>query len=343
MSRLSKYIKHLLSFSAAFVLTYAAVGQNNSGIQIHGRLNLNDSWEPNVYISHIPKFEEMYYMSSAMIIAESQIDSLGYFKMNLDFLPGDENLYRLHAVKKGNNAATLILGGKDENHLFLIAGGSSKVELEGTSSYAPFKNVVFRHSSGNNTLQIISNKVYTSDSVGSESSASKRSLINDRLKSDLLNIADTCSSNLVSLYSLYMNRFESDIESNAKFYMNYLKIRSDQKSPYFTAFANHFHFETSVEKTPKATSDNNYSIPIIIGLLLCVTTFLIVKVKSGKNRKLRKLSLQERKVYGLLLQSQTNQEIADELNIGLSTVKSHVSSIFSKLKIKSRKEIVNSN
>ncbi len=318
-------------------------GQDNSGVEINGRLLLDDSWKPTVYISHIPTFEEMHYMSSAMIIAESKIDSLGYFKFNLDFLPGHENLYRLHAVKKDNNAATLVLGGKDENHLFLAAGGASKIELSGTSSYAPFKNVEFLHSSDNNTLQSLSYMVYLADSVGSESSSSKRSLINSRLKTDLLIVADTCSSNIVSLYALYMNRFESDIEENTDFYKEYLMVRKQESSPYYNAFSKHFHFESATVKSQESASRKNYSIPIITGLLLCAAAFFMLKSNKNQTRKLKKLSLQERKVYELLLQSQTNQQIADELNIGLSTVKSHVSSIFSKLKIKSRKEIVNTN
>ena len=338
-------INNKLLIACLFLSSFGCTlyGQKNNGIQINGKLLLDDSWEPVVYISHIPTFEEMNYMSSAMIIAESKIDSLGYFNMNLDFLPGHENLYRLHAVKKGNNNATLILGGKDENHLFFTADGSSKIFLEGTSFYSPFKKVIFRHSSANSTLQDVSKMVYIADSIGSESSASKRALINERLKTDLLNMADSCSSNLVSLYALYMNRFESDIEENADFYKDYLKRRKMKASPYYDAFANHFHFEATSLKIKEKASNSHYTILIIVGLLLSVGVFLMVKMtKKKKNRKLKKLSLQERKVYDLLLQSQTNQQIADELNIGVSTVKSHVSSIFSKLKIKSRKEIVNS-
>jgi DNA-binding NarL/FixJ family response regulator len=43
------------------------------------------------------------------------------------------------------------------------------------------------------------------------------------------------------------------------------------------------------------------------------------------------------------MNGKSNKEISDELNIGLSTVKSHVNRIYSKLEIKSRKDILNLN
>jgi len=51
------------------------------------------------------------------------------------------------------------------------------------------------------------------------------------------------------------------------------------------------------------------------------------------------LSIQERRVFQLVSEGKSNKEISAELNIGLSTVKSHVHSIYGKLGIKSRKEI----
>jgi len=62
----------------------------------------------------------------------------------------------------------------------------------------------------------------------------------------------------------------------------------------------------------------------------------------GKNNNLIKsLSVQERKIFTLLKDGKSNKEISEEFNIGLSTVKSHVNNIYSKLNIKSRKEGMN--
>lgn len=50
------------------------------------------------------------------------------------------------------------------------------------------------------------------------------------------------------------------------------------------------------------------------------------------------MSVQERKIFELLQHGKSNKEISEDLYIGISSVKSHLNSICSKLKIKSRKE-----
>jgi len=70
--------------------------------------------------------------------------------------------------------------------------------------------------------------------------------------------------------------------------------------------------------------------------------FMFFKTINGKkNQPLNELSVQERKVFSLLREGKTNQEISDECGIAVSTVKSHLNSIYGKLKISSRKEAMN--
>ena len=53
--------------------------------------------------------------------------------------------------------------------------------------------------------------------------------------------------------------------------------------------------------------------------------------------------MQERKVYALLREGYSNKEIAGDLAVSVSTVKTHVNNIFSKLGVTSRKEILDQN
>jgi DNA-binding CsgD family transcriptional regulator len=55
------------------------------------------------------------------------------------------------------------------------------------------------------------------------------------------------------------------------------------------------------------------------------------------------LSVQERKVYALILEGKSNMEISDILIISLSTVKSHVNNVYSKPDVISRKDILTLN
>jgi DNA-binding NarL/FixJ family response regulator len=85
----------------------------------------------------------------------------------------------------------------------------------------------------------------------------------------------------------------------------------------------------------------NWPFIISLGIILTILGYVIGKYNLFKNNRINNLTVQERKVLDLLKEGATNKEISEEFNIGISTVKSHVSSILTKLKVKSRKEIMN--
>ncbi|MCU4177050.1 response regulator transcription factor [Carboxylicivirga sp. N1Y90] len=306
------------------------MGQANGNSVISGKLSIDDSWDSKIYISYIPTYDDMYLMSNEMIVAETYIDSLGYFEFKIDYLPKGENLYRLHLAKKGDTRATLIIGGKDENHLFFILNHPSKVDFTSLSTYPPFKKIIYKNSGVNNAFQQISDMVFISDSIASGSTATKRLLIEKQLQNDLLSIADTSSNFLVGLYAIYKSKFESNYQSNADFYDSYVNKWQNEDNTYLSSF---------VRKFPKRSNSIFIFLIVVFTITIAVIGLFLGRLWLDPNRNIKKLSIQERKVFELLKQGDTNQEIANGLNIGLSTVKSHVSSIYSKLNIKSRKEI----
>ena len=316
----------------SIVSSFTNYGQDQPGAHLAGKLSIDTSWDSNIYLSYIPTFEDMYAMSNEMIIARTGIDSLGHFEFDIDFLPQEERLYRLHLIKKGDTPATLIIGGKDENHLFLILNRFSNVKLKSDLAFPPFKDVDFKNSGENKAIQHITETVYTADSIAAESSASKRLLINNRLENDLLTIADTSDNFLISLYAIYKSNFETNYSSNEEFYNSYSKKWRNLDNAYYEAFSE----QLPIEKTGGST----IFIWVAFVFLFAITGIFIGKLYFKRNNKIDNLSVQERKVYELLQKGATNQEISSHFNISLSTVKSHVSSIYSKLKVKSRKEIL---
>lgn len=78
----------------------------------------------------------------------------------------------------------------------------------------------------------------------------------------------------------------------------------------------------------------------LIDQAMVAPVFEEVRRRQTTEDKLARLSLDEQRVAGLLVQGQTNREIAQQLGNSLATVKKRVSSILSKLEMSRRAEVV---
>ncbi|WP_131819079.1 response regulator transcription factor [Flagellimonas flava] len=85
---------------------------------------------------------------------------------------------------------------------------------------------------------------------------------------------------------------------------------------------------------------SKWVISFLIILTIGLGFALLRSRKFKKNRAVSLLSKQENTIRTLILQGMSNKEIANELYISLSTVKSHITSIYSKLNVSNRQELV---
>ena len=313
---------------------FFGLAQNNlEDSKIKGTLKLNSIWDNKVYLSLIPSFDKMYTMSNSMIVSIADLDEDGNFEFDTSFLPPENKLYRLHISKKGAPAASLIIGGMEENHLFLIANNNSKISLIKKEFNTPLKeSQIIGNQMSNDLIKInlINSYVY---STGVEETYLKREFITKAINEKLRFVADTSSNALISLYALYKSKYENNYDINKQFYEDYLNKWGHNKSTYFKQFRN---------SLPIGRKTNNYTLILIVILSFLSGIFLSYYYFILRNSsKLKKLTVQERKILGMVQLGKTNKEISEEYNIGLSTVKSHVSNIYSKLNIKSRKEAMN--
>lgn len=328
------FFKYILLF---LVLVISLNQKLKSQPRIRGQISIDTKiWSPVAYLSLIPDFDNMYSISYEMIIDKSVIDSSGRFSFNTQYIPDEDNLFRIHISKKGDPPATLIIGGKDENHFFIIANKKSNLIIKDTCKTEFTKNIMVEGYSPNDMMHQIDRIASYLDSIDYNVSNGKPELIRNSIFGQLRHIADTCSNPLVSLYAIYKSKFERNYSQNHQFYKNYVAKWKGEQTSYFVEFR---------KKIP--SSNNSIVLPIVIGSLLLIIGFFIsfVSFKLFKKNKniLKDLSVQERKIYALIAEGKSNKEISDILMISLSTVKSHVNNIYSKLDVNSRKEILNLN
>jgi DNA-binding CsgD family transcriptional regulator len=305
---------------------------------IYGQIKLDTTiWVPVAYLSLIPDFDELNSMSNEMIIEKTNIDKSGQFHFDTKYLPENDNLFRIHISKRNDPPASLIIGGKDENHFFLIANNKSKVNIRDTSKSGFFKGIMIEGYYPNKLLRQIDGIAGYLDTTSFTGSMVKIELIRSAIFDKLRSYADTSSNPLVGLYALYKSNFEKNYPVNQQFYINFLNKWKKERSTYFIEFR---------KKIPQS---ENYragfpwlisGIFLIIGFLACLAYF---KFSKKDENPLRDLSVQERKIFAMIMEGKSNKEISDILIIGLSTVKSHVNSIYSKLGINSRKDALNLN
>ena len=95
---------------------------------IFGKLSIDTTvWAPTAYLSFIPDLESLYTISNEMIIDRAEISDSGSFVFDTKYLTDEDVLLRFHISKKGDLPASLIIGGKDENHFFFVANRKSRI------------------------------------------------------------------------------------------------------------------------------------------------------------------------------------------------------------------------
>lgn len=322
----------MIKLILGLVLVISSVQNSFLQGQIEGTLNLDSVWAPMAYLSLIPDFEDMNSMSYNMIIETAKIDSQGNFSFKTDYLPVEDHLYRIHVSRKDDSPISIIIGGKEENHFFLIANSQSNVVIKSGDSISFLNGLAFEGYQPNKAVQEINTISNYLDSTDLEDTRMKREFIYEAVNEKLRIYADSCSHPLVSLYALYSCQYGVNLSQDEEYFSNYLNIWKKDKSEYFKALRKQFPVSN------KPINAKGLGIAVLFFSLGFGASLLVRRTKKKKKLRWNSLTVQERKIFTLIQEGKSNKEIADGLNIELSTVKTHVNNLYSKLQIKSRKE-----
>jgi DNA-binding CsgD family transcriptional regulator len=299
---------------------------------IEGTISIDTSrWAPVAYLSLIPDFTQKNTISYQDIIASSPIAADGTFQFPTEFLPEQDHLYRIHVSKKDAPPASLIIGGKDHNHIFVIAKKNQPVKIFSKGGRSLFGKATITGYHPNRSLQEVLDIKARLDSLDYYGSHHNENFVRQSINNSLRSYADTCQNPLVSLFAVYESDFAKDFALHPDFYNRFVDKWDSENSTYFVAFRNFIGYRPGI----------HWMVPVAIFLCSILLVFFIQKlIRHRRKSKMVRLTLQERKILAHLKSGMSNKEIADACAISVSTVKSHVNNIYAKLGVRSRKEVV---
>lgn len=326
---------------------------------LQGQYSFTGQNEKNktVYLSVVEDYRKLSRIYLDQIIRKTTTDSLGQFKFEGNNLLADNRIYRIHSDDCPNDS-------KNANHFFgqcdnsksilFVANNLDTITFPATPDYEMLCNIASTNTKSNIFLQIDALKeemIFDFTDFRSEASIKFNS------KKWFAKLQDFGKSAQEPLGDLYIYDFLSDKRNEThSYYLQdlgnnsyYDELLNRLKSKYpNTSFTELYEAEIKTDQQLSAFNKPSnpilkWILPLLLGLSLLMNFYLIAKQKSShrkqKNHSFEKLTQQEQKIVSQILVNKTNKEIAAEMFISLSTVKTHINNLYKKLNVASREDI----
>ena len=311
----------------------------------------------SVYLSVVEDYRKISGVFPEQIISKTVADSTGYFFFSGNNLPSENRIYRIHVdtCSEDDQNTTHFTGHcPNSEEVVFIANNSDKLSLPFSFDKEIFCSIVSKNEKANAFLKIDSLKNEMRFAFGTYRSEANRKINSKKWFRILQQYGEQLQEPLAELYSyaFLSDRTQNlhayyleDLKSNP--YYEELGIRLKSKYPN-TSYSSQYDSELSSDKF-LVSAHKSSSIPWWLYLLGVVSLISILGnvYFFGKLKKVTQqtpsleesLSKQERKVLDLILEDKSNKEIASEMFVSLSTVKSHINNLYKKLNVSSRDEV----
>ncbi len=302
---------------------------------ISGNLNLSDSiLGQKIYLVKVSPEEGGEHVQQ---VAWSKVQKDGSFSFRSNHISDKDAMYRLYVEKVEQVIKDTITSKKDfilsNNDKISFANGLSAGYINSSDADMEWLKLKQYQQELSNELKISEHKNSVEDTISEAYAAKLKGYTKDSLKIllvKLIGVRQLAEKGLL----------DTDIIKNPDFYLNLLSElkASDMPSKEYQFLSRRLAFLTQdivAEKYEWSKAMNIFLVVALLGLVL-----FMYRLKRRKNIALPDLSKQELNVKALILQGKSNKEIANELFISVSTVKTHITNIYGKLQVSNRKELV---
>lgn len=325
---------------------------------ISGRVNLTEGWQPKIYLAAVNKLSDYYRTNPDMIVNTALVDTEGNFTLEGDNLPAEKRFYRLYLMKKQNTDydACLYVGGDDHNFAHILLENGESVEIiADPASVAPFGDYEIYGRSTNQAMRKLARIVFPSFYFYRIKFPTELKFSEDKLHTNLKQFADTCRFPLVALAAVNNTDFDEYFAADRSFYDAFGERlqREVPQSIYTKNYLLKLKYYAN-EDTP--TPAWLFGLIALLSVALGLAVWQIFQYKNQLETltqqlqqqpmlaptpplpSLASLTQKEEEILHLICAKKSNKEIAAELFVELSTVKTHINKLYSKLGVSNRKK-----
>ncbi len=316
-----------------------------------------DMMDGEVYLSLVEDYRKVSGVYHEQIIATTAPDSSGYFSFSGNNLPAENRLYRIHVdtCPKDELELAHITGHcSNSEEILFVANNTIQLSLPTTFEDEMFCKVISDEERSNAIIKIDSLKNDMRFSFSTYRSETNRKLNTKKWFSILQQYGEQLNEPLAELYVFSFLSDRSSILHS--YYLEDLKVnpwydglleRLKAKYPE-SSYLEQYEAELRADQYLVHSVGEKILPAWVYGLAgLCLFSLVFnfyffrrwKKVVNAIPNANELLSNQEQKVLALILADKTNKEIASEMFVSVSTVKTHINNLYKKLNVTSREEV----
>jgi len=282
-----------------------------------------------------------------MIVNTATVDSTGAFVLEGDNLPTDQRFYRIYLMKKQNTDydACLYVGGDDHNFAHVILENGAQLSLAANpTSIAPFGEYSVDGDPANHLMRSLAKIVFPSFYFYRIKFPTELKFSENKLHTDLINFADTCANPLVALAAVNNTDFDEYFDRNEDFYRAF-GDRLETEIPN-SIYTKNYLLKVGYYANEESSNKSGWTSGFLQGILASIVLFGLWYLMNRSKKKDAvkpnspevQLTSKEKEILDLIRDGKSNKEIASSLFVEVSTVKTHINKIYSKIGASNRQE-----
>ncbi len=315
-----------------FILLFSLEGFCQHAVSGYVNIENPEDWQQKVYLTKVA-LDNSKPTSNYIPITATSISKDGYFSFDKKWFDTNDYLYKVHI---NPNKVQKNISEKVKNFkLFILSKNDSIFFEKGDTLFASYTTNSKADKEWQQLKKFESQFKKLHDSFDTEQYLLRtKGYIKDSLQILLVK--------LISIKKLDDKKLlDKDIKEHTEYYTDLLQeLKSSEIDPSLFLYLENKLSILSKEKTSK-----KYTFSLLLNgiafLVIIILAILFIRSRKRSQRNLTiPLSKQENTIKELIISGKSNKEIANELFISISTVKTHISNIYSKLNISNRKELV---